>query len=298
MLKFKDIEISDKAVIDPYLQLDGSIMSDRCFASLYIWSVEYKVKWCIKNDFLYLCSFRNYGRLYYYMPLGNGDMCCAVNEIFSDARSRNTDFSVALITKERAAELKKQFGNRIELTPVPEEYDYVYNADELIKLGGKKYHSKRNFVHRFQNTYSFEFRDIEPSADKGAISDFIARWHLERSENNIDYSYECKAIERALDNYRELSIIGSMLLIDGEIVAFTLGAPQNKDVMDVMIEKALPDIAGAYQAVNNMFAVRHCSGYRYINREEDLGIEGLRKAKASYFPAFLTEKYVATFNSI
>ncbi len=298
MLEFKDIEISDKQIVDPYLQLDGSIMSDRCFASLYIWSVEYKVKWCVKNGFLYLCSFRTGDRLYYYMPLGNGDICNAVNEIISDARSRNLDFTVALITKERAEELKISFGDKINLIPTPEEYDYVYNAADLIDLGGKKYHSKRNFVHRFQNTYSYEFRDIVPETDKAAIADFIAKWHLERSENNVDYSYECKAIERALDNYSELYIIGSMILIDGKIAAFTLGAPQNSEVMDVMIEKAMPDIPGAYQTINNLFAARHCAGYRYINREEDLGLEGLRKAKASYFPALLTEKYVATFNSL
>lgn len=89
-----------------------------------------------------------------------------------------------------------------------------------------------------------------------------------------------------------------MILIDGKIAAFTLGAPQNSEVMDVMIEKAMPDIPGAYQTINNLFAARHCTDYRYINREEDLGLEGLRKAKASYFPALLTEKYVATFNSL
>lgn len=296
MLDFSSLSIGDKEKVDKYLQLDGSIMSDRCFASLCIWGPQFNLKYCIQDDFLYLAIDR--GRHFaYYMPLGKGDLTEPLRKIRLDAESRSVGHSIVLITKDKLDEVTSILGEDYTISPTPDRSDYVYLAEKMISLGGKKLHSKRNFVNRFKKEFEgrWEYRELDPVTDRAEITALLLKWGAHKEQDNYKESYEYGAMSLALDNYDALGMRGGCILLDGKIIAFTLAAPQNNEVMDILIEKADIEIRGSYQMINREFALHNCEGYKYINREEDMGIEGLRKAKLSYHPAFQTEKYAADF---
>ncbi len=296
MFNFSPLSIGDKEKVDRYLQLDGSIMSDRTFASLCIWGPQFNLKYCIENGFLYLAIDKgNY--FAYYMPLGMGSLTEPLQKIRLDAKERGVNHSIVLITNDRLDEIKSILGNDYDISPTPNRNDYVYLAEKMISLGGKKLHSKRNFVNRFKKEFEgrWEYRDIDPVKDRAEITNLLLKWGVRKEQENYKESYEYGAVSVALDNYDALGMCGGCILLDNKIIAFTLAAPQNDEVMDILIEKADYEIIGSYQMINREFALHNCKEYKYINREEDMGIEGLRKAKLSYHPAFQTEKYVADF---
>ena len=291
MLDFTDLRIEDREKLQPYLLADGSIQSDRCFSSLYIWSEHYKLKKCIKDGFLFLRA-ENGDELLYYMPLGEGSILPAVKQIEADAKFNQRPYSIVLITEDRKLEFDELEGYTV--TEDRAEFDYIYDSSKMIDLPGKKLHSKRNFINRFLNEYQgkWVYEDVCPQRHREDILAFMREW-CENREDNDDYTYEYSAIIRALDNWKVLKMRGGLIKIDGKVIAFTMATNQGDNVMDILIEKADGNIIGAYQMINNAFASLHCREVKYINREEDLGIEGLRISKLSYKPAFLTKKYAA-----
>ena len=291
MLDFTDLEISERELLEPYLLADGSIQSDRCFSSLYIWSEHYKLKKCIKDGFLFLRS-EDEESLLYYMPLGNGDMSKAVEYIKQDAEINEKEYRILLITESRKSDFENIGGFRIIEDPA--EFDYIYDAEKMINLSGKKLHGKRNFINRFLSEYQgrWVYESVSPVKHRDEILSFMREW-CEHREENEDYKYEYSAIMLALDNWKTLQMKGGIIKVDEKVIAFTMATKQREDVMDILIEKADSKYVGAYQMINNAFASLHCRECKYINREEDLGIEGLRISKLSYQPVFLTKKYAA-----
>ena len=291
MLDFTDLRIEEREILQPYLLADGSIQSDRCFSSLYIWSEHYKLKKCIKDGFLFLRA-ENGDELLYYMPLGEGSILPAVKQIEADAHFNQRPYSIVLITEDRKLEFDELEGYTV--TEDRAEFDYIYDSSKMIDLPGKKLHSKRNFINRFLSEYQgkWVYEDVCPQRHREDILAFMREW-CENREDNDDYTYEYSAIIRALDNWKVLKMRGGLIKIDGRVIAFTMATNQGDDVMDILIEKADGNIIGAYQMINNAFASLHCREVKYINREEDLGIEGLRISKLSYKPVFLTKKYAA-----
>ncbi len=292
-LTFKELSLEDRALIDPYLQQDGEIMSDRCFASLYIWGEHYRLKYVIAEDSLIFRTQSEDGRYGYYMPLGN--MKAGIAAINEDAQH---PYSIYLVTKDGKDEMEKVFPEQFAFEEQREDFDYLYNAQSLISLSGKKLHSKRNFINRFLSEYEgqWQYTSVDPVGDYEEIMMFLREWCMGRDDEEDDcedYRFEYSAIRRALKNYNALGIKGGIIRLNGKIIAFTLAAPQNERAMDILIEKADGEIVGAYPMINNLFAKENCQGFELINREEDMGIEGLRKAKLSYNPVALTEKYKA-----
>ncbi|MBQ8533589.1 MAG: DUF2156 domain-containing protein [Clostridia bacterium] len=294
MLEFREIKLKDAEKLKNYLNIDKVIMSDRVFQSLYIWKRHYRIGWCEKDGFLFI---RNESLEYnmYYMPLGSGDIKKAVELIY--ATEKGNPFFIALITDQKREEIQNCLDASAVVFETEEEYDYIYSSSDLIGLTGKKYQSKRNFINRFKVEYDgrWSFEAVDPQKDREEILCFLEKWMKIGNRNAEDFIAEEQAVKTALDNYNELGFLGAKLLLDGKIIAFTLAAKQNDDVMDILIEKA-DETVGAYQMINNEFARAFCGDVTYINREEDMGIEGLKKAKLSYQPVFLVKKYAAECN--
>ncbi|MFH0957968.1 MAG: phosphatidylglycerol lysyltransferase domain-containing protein, partial [Pseudomonadota bacterium] len=182
--------------------------------------------------------------------------------------------------------------SRFEIDVDKSNFDYVYLSEDLIKLKGNRYHRKKNHLNRFKKTWDFEFRSMND-----VVIDEVLRlqedWcEFKECDDNQDLFHEDQAIYEALKNYRQLKFKGGVILIDGKVEAFSFGEKLNPETAVIHVEKANPEIQGLYTAINQMFASDSWSDVKYINREQDLGLEGLRKAKESYYPVHMVEKYV------
>jgi len=174
-------------------------------------------------------------------------------------------------------------------------YDYVYNAVDLAKLEGRKYHRKRNHLNNFKKEFP-DYQYCELTSDLIPDCKRLAIEWCEKRNCDDDPSLECEkcAVLTGLNNFAYLELKGGVILLNGKVEAFTFGEPLNDNTAVIHVEKANPDIKGLYAAINQEFCQHQWQEMEYINREEDLGLAGLRKAKESYYPVKMVEKFIAT----
>ena len=166
-----------------------------------------------------------------------------------------------------------------------DDEDYIYETEKLISLSGKKYHSKRNFVNRFEANYSYEYMPLTGENVLECLP-ALEEWFARHHEKMLFYFDEQEAILELLHNFDALGLKGAAIKIDGKIRAMTIGEFLPPDTAHIIIEKADIDYPGLYAVINQKFLEREWAGTRLVNREEDMGVEGLRKAKQSYHPVF------------
>ena len=295
MISFKKITLLDYEWAQPMLQAADSRLAEYSFTNCFLWGDIYHAKYAPVNGFFVSRSegiSQTYG-----FPAGNGDLVSTINTLIRDAQERNEHFRIRAISKENVALLEATFPHKFNFNAYRDSFDYLYNTEDLITLSGKKYQPKRNHLSRFKKSYNWAYEDITPENIKDCIS-MNAEW-CRRYRCNEDDSLEKEAcaVKRALENFFALKLQGGLLRVDGKVIAYTVGEPLNSDTYIVHIEKAFSEFNGAYQAINNMFISRQAANFRFVNREDDAGDEGLRKAKLSYHPTELIEKYIATLRS-
>ncbi len=293
MLQFRPFEPADRAVLEPILFRQPYRICDHAFSCLYMWENTYPARWCLEDGILYICYESPDGGAVYQLPLDAGDrLAQAVARLEEDAAARGAALELVTLNDQMKAELEAALPGAFDFTAVPEGADYIYDAEAMRELRGKKLHAKRNYVNRFTaehaGNYSFEEITAENEAE---VMAFNTEWDLARGIS-LDYFHEAEAVRRALEHLAELGMVGVALRLEGRIVAYALGTRLNEDTLLEQIEKAA-DIPGAYPMICREFALRFSEGCTYINREEDLGLEGLRKAKLSYFPAYLNMRWRA-----
>ena len=240
-----------------------------------------------------------YGRSVYPYPIGSGDKRAVLEAILQDAKERGIPCRLTGLTEADKAELEAWFPNRFHLRASRDNFDYVYAIDDLADLKGRKYQKKRNHVNRFRSEHpNYQVVPLnvcnQPMA-KHMINDWFVNRLREDPEG--DYLLENIALVRAFQNYAALGMEGIMLMDAGKVLAVTMGSQMNANTFDIHFEKAREDVEGAYTAVNQEFARYLRLKYpeiAYLDREDDMGLEGLRKAKLSYNPHHLVEKYHAT----
>ncbi|MCI8496802.1 MAG: DUF2156 domain-containing protein [Clostridiales bacterium] len=218
----------------------------------------------------------------------------ALHLLHEDAKAEGTPFWLYSVTPEIQSQLEEIYPGKFEFTPYRFGDDYVYESSSLIELKGRKLHGKRNHIARFMDNNSWSFEELDES-NLDDCRDMMQQWLEANQDSGTDYSDEVLAIGDAFDHFFELEFSGGLIRVDGNVVAFTMGEPLNDDTFVLHFEKAFSHIQGAYPMINREYAARKLSGYRYINREEDMGLEGLRRAKMSYQPAFLVEKSFAVW---
>ena len=216
-----------------------------------------------------------------------------LDALVEDAHREGEPFCLLGICSSMCSELEAFMPGKFQFTADRDYADYLYLRTDLAALAGKKFQSKRNHVNKFKRTYNYEYTPITPDRIQECM-DLETEWC---KANNCDQhegtGNERRALVYALHNFEELGLTGGILHVDGKIAAFTFGMPINQDTFGIHVEKADTSIDGAYAMINYEFANHISEQYVYLNREEDLGIEGLRKAKLSYQPAIILEKYVA-----
>ena len=294
MIEFDTIKIDDKYTYENYLFGGKEHGCEFSFANVYSWG--HQTMAVLHNHIVLLTNF--HGQYFYPFPIGQGDKKAVLDALLADAQERCISFQMSGLSKEDKHTLEELYPGMFCFSFDRNSFDYVYSINDLADLKGRKYHRKRNHLKRFQNAHpNYQVVPLNDNLLPFA-KQMVAKWyeskHLEHPED--DYVLEQSALERALYNYKELSLEGLLLINEGEVLAFTLGSRISIDTFDVHFEKARADVEGAYTAINFEFAryIRdNHPDIRFLNREEDMGIPGLRKAKESYFPHHQIEKYRA-----
>ena len=294
MIDFHRAELSHK---QPYEQILFSCPPRGCeysFSNLYLWGKQ-------NIAFLHGCVgfFSHFsGHTVYPFPIGSGDRKAVIEAYLEDARQRDIPCRITGMTDQDREELESWFPGVFTFRTDRDSFDYVYDIDDLADLRGRKYQKKRNHFNRFQATrpdYRAEGINCQNIA---RVQHMVNDWFVTRRQKDPmgDYLLESIAMAKAFRHYDELGMEGCVLLDGDEILAVTLGSRMAPDTFDIHFEKAREDVDGAYAAVNCEFARYLRLKYpevKYLNREDDMGLEGLRKAKLSYQPDHLIEKYWA-----
>lgn len=293
MIKFKDLTIEDKEAITSITINSERKNCDLSFSNLCSWRFMYGTQFAVVDGFLIL-RFRINNKLAYMMPVGEGNLKKILEELIEDSKNEGEPFLMYGVCNNMKEEIGKLMPDTFEFSSNRDYVDYVYLRTDLAELKGKKLQSKRNHVNKFYKTYSdYEYVPIT----KDRIDECLRleeEWcRANDCSQQNGLGNERRSLTYALNHFDELGLSGGVLYVNGKIAAFTFGMPINHETFGVHVEKADTAIEGAYNVINQEFARHIPEQYIYLNREEDLGIEGLRKAKLSYQPAILLEKNFA-----
>lgn len=296
MLEFKKPEITDKQWVNDCLAHANSMNCEYTFGNLFIWSSAYSTEICKYKNFL-ICRWGKEGNINYSLPLGEGDFTDAVCAIIDYAKSNGETPVIYGITEGYLGLMQEAFTGKFTYKYDDGNNDYIYSTEKMASLSGKKYHGKRNHITNFKkNNPNWSFEKIS----KDNINECLAlhsKWIENKDPDDEDYSLEFEAVKKAFEYFDELDMVGGLIRVNGEVIAYTLGEAQmNGHCFVSHFEKAPADMIGAYPIINQEFTKNCLMQYEYVNREEDLGIEGLRKAKQSYHPEIWLEKCTAIYN--
>ncbi len=288
--EFKRPQMEDKEIIVEKFQNYCSRSCDRTFVNTFLWARYYGVEYAVIENTVVFKSDND--GLEFTFPAGaQEDVKRAIEKLEAYCKELGQEFVLYNVTEDMFEQIEAWYPDAFEIEYNPDIADYVYECEKLTTLAGKKLHAKRNHINKFKATYenwSYETLSQENVED---CFQMALKWReLNGCEDDEDKVNEMCVTLNALRLYKELDLVGGVLKIDGNIVAFTLGEPICGDTFVVHIEKAFADIQGAYPMINQQFVSHECQDFAYINREEDTGSEGLRKAKLSYRPAFQVKK--------
>lgn len=268
--------------------------SDMLFGNLYIWHFSRDISYAILNNCLVIkTKFPNEKYPFIFYPLGLGNRKKTIKDVMDYFLSNNMKFAIKSLEPYQKDELEKNMPNMFDIYPNRDRFDYIYNVPDLINLNGRKLHGKKNHLNKFLNLYpNFVYERIDSSNAIDVLEAYI-KWFDKNPNINDGLRNEFIGIESTLRNFNLLDMKGGIIKIDNKIAAFTLGEQINNNSVVIHIEKANTFYEGIYQAINQQFLCNDWNEMEFVNREEDLGIEGLRHAKMTYNPVRFVEKFEA-----
>ena len=294
---FKDIDMESREILNPYFDLVDYEACEYCFNTLYMWQHLYKTGYYIGDGFAVIVAEYE-GNTFSILPLAKKeDMPRVIKFVIDYFEKEQKKIYYRGITKEVVEYLKENYPGKFNYTEERDLFDYVYDGESMRELKGRKNVKKRNHINYFLKEYAgrYEYRLLDEN-DFDACLQLVEEWTSNKEENDAvsdDMEEELIGIKKLFENFSvikdKLKIAG--IFIDGKLEAFTMGEYINPNMALIHIEKANPSIRGLYPFINQQFLVHEFSDVEFVNREEDLGIEGLRKAKLSYHPVRFVEKY-------
>lgn len=298
MINFKKIEINDKQWIDHLLAAANMRGCQHNFTNLFAWAAIYEHRIAKVEEYLVVKAKSPDRATTYFYPAGQGDPRTVLEIMAQDADAGRHAFLLTGLSVENIAVLDSLFPSQFAYTETRGSFDYIYLLDDLITLAGKKLSSKRNHVNHFIKNNRWSFERIS-SANIAECWDMTVEWcKLHKCMYNEELVNENCAVRCCFDHFEELGLEGGLLRSEDRVIAYTIGDKLNADTYDIHIEKAFDEITGAYQMINREFAALIKENHPeiiYVNREEDMGHEGLRKAKLSYHPLKMEKKYAGKF---
>lgn len=289
--QFKSLSLEDREKIQEYLTLYPSQASDYTFTNMFIWRAYYQVQWSIAGDWL-LILYNPLQWGYYFLqpigPPGRGEITLQMLQWLRDAKDE-PEPRIDRGDGDYVQEIKNL--SELAIENVRDQADYVYLSQNLIQLTGRKYHSKKNHLNKFRKSFNFTYELLMPDMVQ-ECAHVLKKWcNWRECEKNLIMRAEFEAVYQALLHYSELKLSGGLIRIENTVEAFAMGELMNRDTAIIHVEKANPKIQGSFTAINQQFAEHQWQDVKYINREQDLGVEGLRNAKLSYNPDHMVDKY-------
>jgi hypothetical protein len=296
MLEFKEITFADKEWIQPLLDKSAFRSEEYSFSFSYLWRKVFCYRVARINDYFILKSVRQDRPPSYLYPAGAGDIAPVIGALIKDAAAAETPLMFHTVLAEQKAFLETLYPGKFEFLDVQDFSDYVYEAESLITLAGKKLHSKRNHINRFMlDNPDWSYENITEDNLPEVIAMSKEWLSLHEEDDSASLMQEARSVSAAIHDFFDLRLDGGLIRVGGRVVAFSMGDRLTHDTYLVHIEKAYSDVQGAYTIINQQFAEHFCADYLYVNREDASGQPGLEKAKRSYRPAFLIEKFAAKF---
>lgn len=294
MIEYRRVSIGDKEWADRYFRAENTRSADYNFGSIYLWDSAYRQHLASAGDRL-IIKLKYAEQPFFAFPVGSGDVRPAVEAMEETAARRGFPLAVRGVTEEQRALLEEAYPGRFEFTEDRDYFDYIYSAEKLSTMGGKKLHGKRNHCNRFEQEHTWDFVPLTPELVP-ACMEMLGEWQAGFEMPPDGLEDEHAAIIRGFMRYKALGLEGGVLRAEGKVLGFTVGERTSDDTYDIHFEKAFSEVNGAYPMVCREFARMLLSRHpelRYLNREDDMGHENLRTAKLDFYPEFLLTKYTA-----
>ena len=288
--EFKVMELADKDLIDRYLQNEQPSVSELTFTNLFMWRHYYRPLWFESDGVLFILARPLDKPPFAFYPLGAGNKMEATRQLLELWKGLDLEHPV-IGRADTAFSQLFQDSPAFRVTENRDQADYVYLSEDLARLAGRKMHKKKNHFNYFIKNYEFQTRQLDKNLVHQALELQESWCQLRECAQDPGLHNEDQAVYEALSHFEKLDFQGVAILIEGKVEAFGFGERLNDETAVFHVEKANPEIRGLYVALTRQMTETLFSGYKYINREQDLGVEGLREAKKSFQPDHLVEKY-------
>lgn len=285
---FADVDLSLKQIIRSIFSRHPLEASEYTYTNMFAFTSTYDFKVSLLNENLII--LRNAQPASMFCPAGNSDMLHTLDAMFDYLKSYK-DRPCLERVPENFVKTYLNGNNKYIAEEERDHFDYVYDVRELIELKGRKFHDKKNKANKFRSSHTYEYQTLTAGLIEECLV-FEEYWcEVRDCEKYHDLNKERCAVLAMLKNFAALDITGGIIRTEGKIAALTLGERLLPDTFVIHVEKANPDVPGLYQIINQEFLMHEAADCRFVNREQDLGVEGLRKAKMSYNPSGFIKKY-------
>lgn len=293
--EIKPIVLEDKPLFDRYFSAYNGMNSEYTFTNMFMWRKSYNIRYAIIDDTL--CIFSRHGESpeTVNFPIGDGNLKTVFDKLFDYFASVGQAPLIRIYNDSEIEALNQILPDRFIFTEDRNSFDYVYKVSDLVNLTGSQYHSKRNHINQFVSKFDFEYQKITEK-HLSPCFDMFEKWCNTKADSISDIDEQRKAVKTLIDNFDFLGVTGGCILVDGQIVAFSFGEvlSTKNSVAVIHLEHADTEFQGSFPFINQQFLEHEWIDCVYVNREEDMGLPGLRRAKKSYKPCLMIKKHIAS----
>jgi hypothetical protein len=300
MLKMKKVTLSNQSLLRPYYKVFDSEISDTSLTNVLLWTDKYNFYFFIMDSYAFIVNVEP-DRMYFSSPIGAYDGGGQVREVVRSLKTTLESCGIPLVIKKSSENFVKLLEAtsdfEIEVISSRDESDYIYDYEPMKTLTGNKYHKKKNQVNKFMKTVeNYNFRLYE-TKDFQTVKQLMEKWCLDRDcENDSNLQFEFDGVMQYLEKSSVDHLLMGLLFIDEALQGFVLGEIVSGNMLLIHVEKANAEFPGIYQMLGyEFYNMAYNDALLWINREQDLGIEGLRKSKLSYHPVRFVEKFEIIF---
>lgn len=295
-LVFRKPELKDIAAMRTAFRYMKHTACDYSAANIYLWSQVYGTEIAFDETDLYI-KYRFDDDIYFSFPFVKHHIRDGIENIREYAAEQQIEFKMGIIEPDMFTMLDKLYPNEYRISYRRDSADYIYLTSDLAKLSGKKYHGKKNHINKFKKTYDDWHYEQLTDENAEACIEMVREWCVQNEcADDKEKADEICVMINGIQYRKELGLKGGLIQVNDRVVAVTLGEELNSDMFVIHFEKAFANVQGAYSMINQQFILHELMDYLYVNREEDVGAEGLRKAKLSYHPVFMGQKGIVIRN--